>query len=240
MSFETSLQEKLGEHKPDEIQELILDTVFKFDKFTEEHKTVLEKYKALIHLSLNGVGLTSLQNFPLLKELQIVRYIFYNNIYNKIQLELNKNKIKGEDLNVLSTQCPNLYKLKIEENEIDSADKFKCLTSLGLKKINLVGNPLVKNNENYQNLFFDMFKSLESVDDKDKEGKEVESTVYGGEEDDDGEDFEEGEDAGEDDDGAEGDDGEGDEVDDEEEEKEGNTQEPKADAKKAGNKKKKN
>jgi len=143
-------------------------------------------------------------------------------------------------LNVLSTQCPNLYKLKIEENEIDSADKFKCLTSLGLKKINLVGNPLVKNNENYQNLFFDMFKSLESVDDKDKEGKEVESTVYGGEEDDDGEDFEEGEDAGEDDEGAEGDDGEGDEVDDEEEEKEGNTQEPKADAKKAGNKKKKN
>ena len=81
MSFETSLQEKLGEHKPGEIQELILDTVFKFEKFTEEHRDVLQKYTALIHLSLNGVGLTSLQNFPLLTELQIVRiYYIYNNI----------------------------------------------------------------------------------------------------------------------------------------------------------------
>ena len=76
MSFEKSLQEKLGEHKPEEIQELILDSVFKFDQFTEEQRDVLQKYAALIHLSLNGVGLNSLKNFPLLKELQIVRIFF--------------------------------------------------------------------------------------------------------------------------------------------------------------------
>ena len=78
MSFEKSLQEKLGNHNPAEIQELILDTVFKFEKFTEDHKTSLEKYTSLIHLSMNGIGLTSLENFPLLKELQIVSIIFYN------------------------------------------------------------------------------------------------------------------------------------------------------------------
>ena len=130
-------------------------------------------------------------------------------------------------MQVLSTQCPNLYKLKIEENEIDSPDKFKCLTNLNLKKINLLGNPLVEKTENYQKIFFDMFKNMESVDDKDKEGKDVESTVYGGEEDGD-EDYEEGEDAGEEDDG-EGDDAEGGEIDDEdeEEEKEGNKAEAK-------------
>jgi len=220
MSFETSLQEKLGEHKPGEIQELILDTVFKFDKFTEEHRDVLQKYTALIHLSLNGVGLTSLQNFPLLTELQI--------------LELNKNKINGDDLQVLSTQCPNLYKLKIEENEIDSPDKFKCLTNLNLKKINLIGNPLVDKDKDYSKIFFEMFKNMESVDDKDRDGQEVESTVYGGEDD---EDYEEGEDA-EDDGEVDDDDGEGGEVDDdddEEEEKEGNKNE----AKKGNNKKKK-
>ena len=138
-------------------------------------------------------------------------------------------------MQVLSTQCPNLYKLKIEENEIDSPDKFKCLTNLNLKKINLLGNPLVEKDKDYSKIFFDMFKNLESVDDKDKEGNEVDSTVYGGEDD---EDYEEGDDAEDDGevDDAEGDDGEGDEVeDDEEEEKEGNKNE----AKKGNNKKKK-
>jgi len=78
MSFEKTLQEKLGNHNPSEIQELILDTVFKFEKFTEDHKAALEKYTSLIHLSMNGIGLTSLQNFPLLKELQIVSNFFFN------------------------------------------------------------------------------------------------------------------------------------------------------------------
>ena len=81
MSFEKDLQEKLGEHKPEDIQELILDTVFKFDELTEDHKNALEKYTALIHLSMNGVGLTSLKNFPLLKELQIVRIYIYNKYF---------------------------------------------------------------------------------------------------------------------------------------------------------------
>ena len=261
MSFEKTLQEKLGNHNPSEIQELILDTVFKFEKFTEDHKAVLEKYTSLIHLSMNGIGLTSLQNFPLLKELQIVSNFFFNKKF-KFQLELNKNKIKGDDLQILSTQCPNLYKLKIEENEIESIDKFKCLTQLKIKKLNIVGNPLVQKNENYQNLFFEMFgESLESVDDKDKEGKDVESTVYGEEEDGD-EEFDEGEDeddGGEDeDDGGEDDDddGEDDEVEEENEEEEEEKEEKvekKATAaeskkkgkeedkgKKKGNKKKKN
>ena len=124
---------------------------------------------------------------------------------------MNKNKIKGDDLQILSTQCPNLYKLKIEENEIDSIDKFKCLTKLKLKKLNLLGNPLIQKNENYKNSFFEMFgETLESIDDKDKEGKDVESTVYGEEED--GEDvFDEGEGDEEDDEGEDGDEGEADE-----------------------------
>ncbi len=92
MSFEATLQEKLGKHNPEEvikksylfylyylflqIQELILDTVFKLEKFTPDHKAALEKYTSLIHLSMNGVGLISLENFPQLKELQIVRNIY--------------------------------------------------------------------------------------------------------------------------------------------------------------------
>lgn len=84
MSFANTLQEKLGEHKTEEvnqnnlihiyiqIQELILDSLFHVDKFSEEHKTTLEKYSSLIHLTLNNVGLKSLENFPHLKKAQIV------------------------------------------------------------------------------------------------------------------------------------------------------------------------
>ena len=43
------------------------------EKFTEDHKNTLESYSSLIHLTLNNIGLTSLDNFPNLKEAQIVR-----------------------------------------------------------------------------------------------------------------------------------------------------------------------
>ena len=165
--------------------------------------------------------------------------------------EFEKNKIKGDDLDILSTQCPSLYKLKIEENEIDSLEKFKCLTKLKIKKLNITGNPFVKSNEGYQNALFTMFgDTLESVDDKDKEGKEVESTVYGEEEDDGDEEFDEKEeneddDDGEDDDGDEddddGEDDEGEEAENEEaeEEKEEKAKKGKPDNKKKEDNKKK-
>ena len=43
------------------------------ENFTEDHKKTLESYSSLIHLTLNDIGLISLDNFPNLKEAQIVR-----------------------------------------------------------------------------------------------------------------------------------------------------------------------
>ena len=43
------------------------------EKFTKDHKKALESYTSLIHLTLNSIGLTSLDNFPNLKAAQIVR-----------------------------------------------------------------------------------------------------------------------------------------------------------------------
>ena len=52
--FAMFLQENLGEHEPKEIEELILDDLFKdCDELTEEHKIALEQYSNLIHLSIN-------------------------------------------------------------------------------------------------------------------------------------------------------------------------------------------
>lgn len=74
MSFAESLQEKLGEHEPHEVDELILDDLYEnLGNFTPDHKRTLEKYTNLVHLSLNGLGLKSLANFPKLDNLNIVR-----------------------------------------------------------------------------------------------------------------------------------------------------------------------
>lgn len=95
MSFEKEIKEKLGEHNPEEvikntknksniliqIEELILDKIFTTDKLTEDHKTTLEKYTSLIHLTLNSIGLTSLENFPNLKNTQIVSILYFYEIF---------------------------------------------------------------------------------------------------------------------------------------------------------------
>ena len=52
---------------------LILDNLFKIKVFTEDHKLSLEAYPSLIYLSLINIGLESLENFPNLKFLEIVR-----------------------------------------------------------------------------------------------------------------------------------------------------------------------
>ncbi len=77
MDFANSLQEKLGEHHPNEVDELILDELFEsMGAFTAEHKRTLESYKNLVHLSLNKLGLKSIANFPKLENLQIVNIVY--------------------------------------------------------------------------------------------------------------------------------------------------------------------
>lgn len=109
---------------------------------------------------------------------------------------------------------PSLYKIKLEENKIDSLEKLKCLKDLPLRKINLLGNPIADKEGKYKKELFKLIETLESVDDTGKNGEQIDSTSYGGEEDDlEGEEFDEEEF------GEEGDE-EGDEEDDEEEEEE--------------------
>lgn len=76
MEFKKALQEQLGEHEPNEVDELILDDLFQgIDNFTADHKKTLELYSNLLHLSLNGLGLKSINNFPKLDSLKIVNTI---------------------------------------------------------------------------------------------------------------------------------------------------------------------
>ena len=93
-----------------------------------------------------------------------------------------------------------------------------------MTKINLLGNPVVESNENYKKELFELIPSLSAIDGKDKAGEDVESTIYGGEEDEEEEDDKiDGDEGDEQDDDVSGEDyevDEGDEEDDEEDEEE--------------------
>ena len=124
--------------------------------------------------------------------------------------------------------CPSLYKIKLEHNLIEKIDNLKCLSKYNIKKINLEGNPLVSTNEKYRDELFNLVPSLECIDRISKEGNEVDSTIYGGEEEEEDEEYgeedgeddiseegEEGEDEGDDDDGEDDDDDDDEEDEDE-------------------------
>lgn len=186
------LQVKITEHDPKDVDELILDDLFEgVTSFSDQNKKDLEKYYNLIHLSLNGLGLENLKNFPKLPSLQI--------------LQLRQNKLSGKDLNIIADLYPELYKLKIGENPIESLDVFKALANTQIKKLELTDTAASKTKD-YKVTLFKMLKNVEVIDNAREDGEEVSSSVYdedegdenddedmeGEEFDEDGEDFDDG------------------------------------------------
>ena len=164
--FYDELQEILGKHEPKEIEELNLDGFNeKVESFKLYHKEGLELYNNLIHLSLNNIGLENLSNFPEIKCLMI--------------LSLKNNKLKGDDFDIIPKNYPNLYKLKISFNQIDSIDKLSCLNQLQLKKLEIKENPFTKNDNEYRDKIYKLIPSLEIVDQMQKNGQEIDTTDYG-------------------------------------------------------------
>ena len=194
MNLYQELQEKLSEHNPTEVDELILDDLFNnVSHFSEQNKKDLEKYNNLIHLSLNGFGLESLKNFPKIATLQV--------------LEIRQNALQGNDFAALKDLYPELYKLKVGENPIKNLDVFKVLANSSIKKVELSDIPAIEGKD-YRKILFDLMPNLEIVDNQTKDGDEASSTIY---EDDEGVDDDEGEDdelEGDDDDDLDDEDGE--------------------------------
>lgn len=188
MEFQKSLQEKLGEHDPTDVDELILDDLYTdIEEFSADHKKTLELYSNLLHLSLNGLGLKSLKNFPKISELRI--------------LEIRQNKLSGADFKELMQLYPNLYKLKVGQNPVKSLDVFKPFTAYAsLKKLELLETDVTKK-ETYRDELFKLLKDVDIIDRMTRDGDEVDSTIYDeeGDEMEDDEDFEGDEDFEDDD-----------------------------------------
>ena len=135
MSFESFLIEKFGEHEPKEIDELVLDDLIaNMGNLSEEHKKTLERYSNLIRLSMNNLGITSLTNFPSIVNLHV--------------LEISLNCLTGEDFDKIPKLYPNLHKLKVTGNKIESIDVFKAISKTKIERIETIENPFMEKNKN--------------------------------------------------------------------------------------------
>eukprot|EP01017_Pseudomicrothorax_dubius_P026442 TRINITY_DN2950_c0_g1_i2.p1 TRINITY_DN2950_c0_g1~~TRINITY_DN2950_c0_g1_i2.p1 ORF type:complete len:186 (+),score=74.53 TRINITY_DN2950_c0_g1_i2:149-706(+) len=173
--FLEHIKDQTEDQKPKEVPELEFDDI-EIGSLTAKMKKELEKYTGLQFLSFNGCGLTSLDNFP--------------NLPNLEQLSLDGNQLTGKALSALAS-LKNLKVLTLIENQIKDANELKPLASLPLEHIELAENEIAKT-DGYRAKVFEVIKTLEVVDGFDKEGNEVQDDLEGGEDDDDdGEEYEE-------------------------------------------------
>ena len=74
---------------------------------------------------------------------------------------MRKNKLNGSDLAVLKSACPNLYKIKLGYNDIQSLDALKIFVcdfynlkdGTKVRKLELEGNPVAKKQKYKEELF---------------------------------------------------------------------------------------
>eukprot|EP00186_Timspurckia_oligopyrenoides_P000470 CAMPEP_0182443762 /NCGR_PEP_ID=MMETSP1172-20130603/2401_1 /TAXON_ID=708627 /ORGANISM="Timspurckia oligopyrenoides, Strain CCMP3278" /LENGTH=422 /DNA_ID=CAMNT_0024639127 /DNA_START=395 /DNA_END=1663 /DNA_ORIENTATION=+ len=158
---------------PATVKELNLDHRCKSSRISG-----LDPFVGLESLSLNGIGLTTLEGLPTLGNLRT--------------LELSDNRLTS-GLDVLVGATPRLEVLKLGGNQIASLDALKPLCEFRrLLNLDLFENPVSRTN-GYREKVFGMLKALEELDGADKDGRELE------EEEDDDDDEDEAEESDEDD-----------------------------------------
>ena len=74
MALEAALRNSVDDDfdSVNDVEELNLDELAEIDKFSNEDKKFIERFRTLTHLSLNGLGLNSLENFPSIQTLMFV------------------------------------------------------------------------------------------------------------------------------------------------------------------------
>lgn len=190
----------------DEVDEIVLDET-EVSEFTPELKKKLESIEGISTLSLNNCKLKSLNNFP--------------NLPSLIRLELMNNSFPASDLKHIAALA-DLQSLSISDNTINVAEDLSPLSNLPLAQLDISGTPLAEQAD-YRDKVFKLFKDLQILDNKDKEGNDVEyedDEEYDDEEEGD-EDLEDDEEGFEDDEEEDDEEDFEDEEDDEEEEDEG-------------------
>jgi hypothetical protein len=165
MNFELFLIEKFGEHNPKEIDELILDDLLPDQgELTLEQKQVLEKYKNLIRLSMCGLSLKSLTNFPTLPNLHV--------------LDISQNILTGNDFEKIPTLYPHLHKLNISLNNIENIECIEKLKNSSIEKLEVFENPFLTKSKKAIDKLFLVLKHVTAINKKTSSGVDVYSTDY--------------------------------------------------------------
>lgn len=100
-------------------------------------------------------------------------------------MELNSNNLKGDDFEKISGLFPQLYKIKIASNKIESIECFKAFAKSKITKIEVENNPFAFKNKNYSETLFKLLPNVKTIDRHDSEGEEVDTTHYDEEDDED-------------------------------------------------------
>jgi hypothetical protein len=173
-----AIQEQKNAAEGEEIEEINLDSI-QISKFTNEINKELA-VSTLYSLSLNDCGIISLDNFPKLPSL--------------IRLELMDNKIAASTLGSLGKSCPNLQSLSLGGNPIKEYDELKNIQNLTqLYQLDLIKCDICSKPD-YRAKIFEMFPSLQILDNFTQDGEPYDYDEEEGEEDDDAEGGEEEED----------------------------------------------
>lgn len=117
------------------------------------------EFYGLVKLSMNYVGLTSLENFPELESLKI--------------LEIANNNISG-GLKFLKS-CPKLKKLNLSSNDIKDFNELKSLRKLRKLKVLNLSNNDVQMSKNYREKVFYLIPWLKFLDGFDRRNNECPS-----------------------------------------------------------------
>ena len=77
MSIEATMRSSFNEDldSVDDVEELNLDKLIQLPQLSFSDQKFLERFRTLTHLSMNGLGLASLANFPMIPTLMFVRLI---------------------------------------------------------------------------------------------------------------------------------------------------------------------
>jgi len=171
-----AIQEQKNTAEGEDLEEINLDSI-PISKFTNDINKELEAITTLYSLSLNDCGITTLENFPKLQSL--------------IRLELMDNKIVPSSLGSLGKSCPNLQSLSLGGNPIKEYEELKNIQNLTqLYQLDLIKCDIC-NKPDYRAKIFEMFPSLQILDNFTQDGEPYDYDDEGEEDEDEGDDEEE-------------------------------------------------
>ena len=114
------------------------------------------------YLSLSGIGLKNLTNFPKIESLK--------------HLDIRRNVLSGEGLSELLELFPNLTKLKLGENASIGIQHLDFIKNSKIEVLELQSTKASEDSNEYRDRIFELNDNLQVIDKRDRENLECDSS----------------------------------------------------------------